>query len=183
MRTSAIEISHQCRSTVYISRVGQNRIYTPYMTEYLVISLPKIPYIDRIYMVLANPVYKRMARVFKSHVRVWLDLVHNARAHIHPLFRWSCSAFAPTARARCSLTGLQLEYAPHPVHNCACTHTPTFLLKLVSLCTNSLSTLFSNRAATRVRASSGPQLCVHTYTHLFVEAGQPLHQQLKYVVL
>ena len=36
-------------------RVGQNRIYTPYMTVYLVTSLPKIPYIHRIYMVLANP--------------------------------------------------------------------------------------------------------------------------------
>ena len=36
-------------------RVGQNRIYTPYMTVYLVISLPKIPYTHRIYMVLANP--------------------------------------------------------------------------------------------------------------------------------
>jgi hypothetical protein len=36
-------------------RVGQNRIYTPYMTIYLMISLPKIPYIHRIYMVLANP--------------------------------------------------------------------------------------------------------------------------------
>ena len=35
-------------------RVGQNRIYTPYMTVYLVISLPKIPYLHRIYMVLAN---------------------------------------------------------------------------------------------------------------------------------
>jgi hypothetical protein len=28
-----------------ILRVGQNRIYTPYMTVYLVISLPKILYI------------------------------------------------------------------------------------------------------------------------------------------
>jgi len=36
-------------------RVGQNRINTPYMTVYLVNSLPKIPYIHRIYMVLANP--------------------------------------------------------------------------------------------------------------------------------
>jgi hypothetical protein len=36
-------------------RIGQNRIYTPYMTVYLVISLPKLPYIHRIYMVLANP--------------------------------------------------------------------------------------------------------------------------------
>jgi hypothetical protein len=35
------------------ARVGQNRIYTPYMTVYLMISLPKILYIytvyDRIY--------------------------------------------------------------------------------------------------------------------------------------
>ena len=38
-----------------ISRVGQNRIYTPYMTIYFVISLSKIPYIHRIYIVLANP--------------------------------------------------------------------------------------------------------------------------------
>jgi len=43
--------------TPYMPRVGQNRIYTPYMTVYLVISLPKIPYIHRIYMVLANPIY------------------------------------------------------------------------------------------------------------------------------
>jgi len=31
-------------------------VYTPYMTVYLVISLPKIPYVHRRYMVLANPV-------------------------------------------------------------------------------------------------------------------------------
>ena len=40
-----------------IVRVGQNRIYAPYMTVYLVIPLPKIPYMHRIYMVLANPRY------------------------------------------------------------------------------------------------------------------------------
>ena len=38
-----------------IIRVGQNRIYAPYMTVYLVIFQPQIPYIHRIYMVLANP--------------------------------------------------------------------------------------------------------------------------------
>jgi len=36
-------------------RVGQIRVYTPYMTVYLAISLPKKPYIHRIYMVLVNP--------------------------------------------------------------------------------------------------------------------------------
>ena len=39
----------------YLSRIGQNRVYTPYMTIYLVISLPKIPYIHRICKVMANP--------------------------------------------------------------------------------------------------------------------------------
>jgi len=33
-----------------ISRVDQNRIYTPYMTVYLVIFLPKVLYIHRIYI-------------------------------------------------------------------------------------------------------------------------------------
>jgi len=41
-----------------MNRVGQNRIYTPYMTVYLMASLPNIPYIQRIYMVLANPTYE-----------------------------------------------------------------------------------------------------------------------------
>ena len=41
--------------TAAMTRDGQNRIYTPYMTVYLVISLPKVPYIHRIYMVVANP--------------------------------------------------------------------------------------------------------------------------------
>ena len=43
------------KATAHRRRVGQNRIYTPYMTVFLVISLPKIPYIHRIFMVLANP--------------------------------------------------------------------------------------------------------------------------------
>ena len=33
-----------------IRRVGQNRIYTPYVTVCMVISLPMIPYIHRIYL-------------------------------------------------------------------------------------------------------------------------------------
>ena len=44
------------RSTAYtckhaqINRVGQNRISAPYMTVFMVISLPKIPYIHYIYL-------------------------------------------------------------------------------------------------------------------------------------
>jgi hypothetical protein len=38
-----------------LPRVGQNCIYTYIYTVYLVISKPKIPYVHRIYMVLANP--------------------------------------------------------------------------------------------------------------------------------
>jgi len=40
-----------------LSRVGQNHIYAPYIIVYLVMSLPKIPYKHRIYMVLANPMF------------------------------------------------------------------------------------------------------------------------------
>jgi len=47
----------RCCFSSFMIRVGQNRIYTPYMTVYLVISLPKIPYVNRIYMVLANPTH------------------------------------------------------------------------------------------------------------------------------
>jgi hypothetical protein len=36
-------------------RASHNRINTPCMTVYLVISQPKILYIHRVYMVLANP--------------------------------------------------------------------------------------------------------------------------------
>jgi ACR3 family arsenite efflux pump ArsB len=39
-----------------MTRVGQNWVYTPLlMTVYLKIPLPKIPYVHRVYMVLANP--------------------------------------------------------------------------------------------------------------------------------
>jgi len=41
----------------YITRVGQNRICAYIYTVFLVISKPKIPYVHRIYMVLANPIH------------------------------------------------------------------------------------------------------------------------------
>ena len=48
---------HQLFLPYHICRVGQNRIYTSYMTVFLVIFLPKIPYTHRTYMVLANPTH------------------------------------------------------------------------------------------------------------------------------
>ena len=60
---SSSEVSFESQGV--ISRVGQNRIYTPYVTVNSVISLPKIPYIHRIYMVLADLSYKVFER---SHV-------------------------------------------------------------------------------------------------------------------
>ena len=54
-RTSTLLSAHAF--CVLMRRVGQNRIYTPYLTVYLVISLQKIPYTHRIYMVLSNPTY------------------------------------------------------------------------------------------------------------------------------
>ena len=56
-------------STVtHMRRVGQDRVYTPYMTVYLVISLPKIPYIHRMYRVLANPTHARYGAGGQAYV-------------------------------------------------------------------------------------------------------------------
>jgi len=52
-----LPLDHTCAIDHWslVNRVGQNRIYTYIYTVYMVISKPKIPYIHRIHMVLANP--------------------------------------------------------------------------------------------------------------------------------
>ena len=47
----------QNHTFIGIYRVGQNRKYMYKYTVYLVISKLKIPYVHRIYMVLANPIH------------------------------------------------------------------------------------------------------------------------------
>jgi len=61
----------QCVVCRLIHRVGHNRIHTPYMTVYLVISLPKILYIHRIYMFLANPTYTLKERSQRFRRTAW----------------------------------------------------------------------------------------------------------------
>ena len=53
-RWSCYKHCARCLVGLEISRVGQNRICTPYLTVYLVIYLPKIHYIHRVNMVLAK---------------------------------------------------------------------------------------------------------------------------------
>jgi len=43
--TGQFKVAH-----LHFCRVGQNRISAPYMTVYMVISLPKIPYVHCIYL-------------------------------------------------------------------------------------------------------------------------------------
>ena len=59
-----------------MSTVGQNRVYTLYMTVNMVLSLPKIPYTHRIYMVLANPInvkhtYTHRKAKLVLYTRIW----------------------------------------------------------------------------------------------------------------
>ena len=59
-RTVYIYIYAQLRflcSLAHMHRVGQNRIYTPHVTVYLVFFLPELPYIHRIYMYGFGPPY------------------------------------------------------------------------------------------------------------------------------
>jgi hypothetical protein len=85
-----------------LSRVGQNHIYTPYMTEYLVISLPKIPYIYRIYMVLANPNHA-------PSLPAQILYVHRPC----PIFACSIPLCAETMPHHCLLLSLCAETMPH----------------------------------------------------------------------
>jgi len=86
-------------------RVGQNRIYTPYMTVCLVISLPKTPYIHRIFMVqphmvLANPSHAIVPVVHRSqsngahtrtraHTHTTYTRTHTQRTHTHTHKRYT----------------------------------------------------------------------------------------------
>ena len=67
VRMCGAELDAGVLATSLIFRVGQNRIYTPYMTVYMVNSLPKIPYTHCIYMVLANPTYFHFTLKHGSH--------------------------------------------------------------------------------------------------------------------
>jgi len=63
------------QSLCQVLRVGQNRIYTSYMTVYMVISLPKLPYTHRIYMVLANPTSSSLHQTIRlGRLCVWRSL-------------------------------------------------------------------------------------------------------------
>jgi hypothetical protein len=64
---------------IFACRVGQNRIYTPYLAVHLVISLPNIPYIHRIYMVMANPI--RMPHALEQAVRQFGPSSNNMHTH------------------------------------------------------------------------------------------------------
>jgi len=58
----------RCSTEWSTGRDGQNHIYTLHVTAYLVIYLPNIPCIHRIFMVLANPEYR--VRSLKVSTRV-----------------------------------------------------------------------------------------------------------------
>ena len=55
IRCNMMYTSLRVRVILGVCRVGQNRIFTYKHNVYLVISKPKIPYANRIYMVMANP--------------------------------------------------------------------------------------------------------------------------------
>ena len=85
---------------IHIIRVGQNRIYTPYMTVYMVISLPKIPYMSpsgsyhwsvglarTIYIRCIYGIFGRETTIYTvvygAHIRFWPT----------PLIRWGLRLF------------------------------------------------------------------------------------------
>jgi hypothetical protein len=114
--------SRECRRTVAAAistnRVGQIRKYTPYMTVYLAISLPEIPYVHHIYMVLANPKYlqtglskegssstcllsQKAAGIEEQLIKAFNSLITNVHTHTQTHTQETASAWctAPTPTA------------------------------------------------------------------------------------
>jgi len=80
-----------------MSRVGQNRIYTPCTTVHLVISLPEMPYVHRIYTVLANPTKARINESVKQKQQRWLFLINQSGDRSLPPFCPVSFCFFPTS--------------------------------------------------------------------------------------
>jgi len=74
-------------------KVGQNRVYTTYMTVYLVIFLPKTPHIHWIYMILANPRY--VPRNVQPVLRFLCTLWRMPR-NVQPVLRILCTLWYVT---------------------------------------------------------------------------------------
>ena len=99
---------------IKINKVGQNRIYTLYMAVSMVISLPKIPYIHRMYMVLANPINKRfrprmsiglypVTSVHKQQC-VWACPQSHTHTHTHKHTYTLVPMHTNTLASRCAFT-------------------------------------------------------------------------------
>jgi hypothetical protein len=91
---------HKRRHAFKMRRVGQNRMNAPYMVVYLVISMPKTPYIHRIYMVLANP----KNAVYMRAVALWV----RARVVVHELL---CTSYCAPVDIPCRSCPVHLWYS------------------------------------------------------------------------
>ena len=115
---------------INIYRVGQNRIYTPYMTVYLMKSLQKRPYI---HMVLANPKYLPKAP-FRAlwHPPTGDFISTHRRLYLYP----QATSFVPTGDFIC--THRQLYLYPQatlfvPTGDFICTHRRLYLYPQATL--------------------------------------------------
>ena len=150
-----------CMPTQYMSRVGQNRIYAPYMTAYLVISLPKTPYIvytPYIYgsgqpyicpscypLHTTTQIYVHTVRLtqYMYNYCVYIHcVVHTAYVHtLHAYLLCVCPLCCPTAYVHTVCVNMEDVYI-HCVFHCicprsVCPHTTcifTYLLCVCPLC-------------------------------------------------
>jgi len=83
-RSPLLKVTHSCCIHTYIFRVGQNRMHTPYMTEYLVFPLPQVQYIHGIYKGLARTVYIRCTYVFFGRETIKYTVIYGVYIRFWP---------------------------------------------------------------------------------------------------
>ena len=117
IHVAAKDMHAQTHAYPHMHRVGQIRIYTYIYTVYLVISEPKIPYVHRIYMVLANPTHART----HTHTHV------HTHSHMYTYTHICTEAQVTSVRCSPQWEG-PLRRRPERTHTHPCTHTCTHVL-------------------------------------------------------
>jgi hypothetical protein len=159
-------LSSQTSPLWCILRVGQNRTYAPYMTVHLLISLPKIPYIYRIIMVLANPVHTQLSALIHGRCKCQraplLALMRTSRTQLNltclssvelPVQEMLDTKAGATASHSCTLT------------HAACTHS-TYEPQAPLLHTFLLQTCARKQTHTHTQTYTHAYTRTHTCKHV-----------------
>ena len=149
---------------LHTSRVGQNRIFTPYMTVCLVNTLHKIPYIHRIYIWFWPTLHTSIHRQSNTHTHTQTHTNTHPHTHTHTQTRTHTQAKQHTR----SLLQRKYAQALHLVLTRHCHHK--------EYCTRAYTGKATN---TQTRTHTHTHTQTHTHAHTHTNTHTHKHTQAK----